>query len=202
MMKYNCLIMKRKFPSYSSPIQFPKEIPFGSNEHIWMRSAWSGKVREFIVASQTSYLDELGTELVLNVNDCIRSSPFAKFVCVSDITEKPCKVWVLDSESHAYVCGFLSEANVFRSSVSEYELDASDRVSLAPVHHSGYENGHLWSIQSNRLMIVHVRDRVIVYSRPFWEMTGTDFVRAFLGEDSDCESTLIALLEMNGFAFV
>jgi hypothetical protein len=201
MMKYNCSMMKRKFLSHS-PIQLPKEIPFAPNEHVWVRSAWSGRVREFIMASQTSYLDELGTELMLNVKECIRSSPFAKFVRVSEVVHKPCRVWVLDSESHVYVCGALSESNVFRSSVSEYELDASERVSLSPVHHSGYESGHMWSIQSNRLMIVHVRDRVIVYSRPLWEMSSIDFVRTFLGEDSECESTLIALLEMNGFAFV
>lgn len=199
MMKYD-LMMKRKLSM--SPIQCPREVPFAPNEHVWVQLASTGQIREYIVVSQTSYLDELGTELVLNGKECIRSSPFARFVRVSQITEKPCRVWVLDSETHQYVCGELSESNVFRSSTGEYVLDAADQVSLSPVHHSGFENGYLWSIQSNKLLIVHVRERVIVYSRPLWEMTDTSFVRAFVGEDSECESTLIALLEMNGFASV
>jgi hypothetical protein len=150
------------------------------------------------MASQTTYLDELGTELMLN-RPVIRSSPFAKFVRVLNIIHKPCKVWVLDSESHEYRCGTLSEKNMFRSATCEYELDLYDRVSLSPVHHSGYENGCMWSIQSNKLLIVHVRERIIVCARPLWEMKSADFVREFVGVDSECESTLSALLEMNGF---
>lgn len=189
---------KRK---YFSPIQIPLEVPFARNEHVWMQYP-NGKVREYIMASQTTYLDDLGTELVLT-RPVIRTSPFARFVRVSGIVDKPCKVWVLDSESHEYRCGILYAKNVFRPSTcgcgEEYELDDHDRVSLAPVHHSGYENGCMWSIQSNKLWIVHVQERVIVCSRPLWEMKGAEFVRPFVGPDSECESTLIALLEMNGF---
>lgn len=194
MMHTSLLQKKRK---YFSPIQIPMEVPFARNEHVWMEYP-NGQVCEYIVASQKTYLDELGTELVLN-RPVIRSSPFARFVRVSDIPHKPCKVWVLDSESHQYTCGVLSERNVFASTTCEYELDIHDRVSLAPVHHSGYENGCIWSIQKNRLLIVHVRERVIVCSRALWEMTGAEFVREFVGADSECESTLFALLEMNGF---
>lgn len=193
-MKLSLLDRKRK---YFSPIQIPLEVPFARNEHVWVRSP-NGKTREFIMVSQTTYLDELGTELVLN-RPVIRSSPFAKFVRVVGVENKPCRVWVLDSESHEYRCGTLSEKNVFRAGMCEYELDANDRVSLSPVHHTGYENGCVWSIQSNKLLIVHVCERVILCSRPLWEMKGADFVREFLGPESECESTLIALLEMNGF---
>ena len=201
MMNTSALIQKKR--KYFSPMQIPLEVPFAANEHIWARLP-NGLVREYIVASESSYLDEMGTELMLDVKQSyIRSSPFGRFVCVSEIQNKPCKVWVLDSETHSYTCGELSESNVFRTSLSEYELSSTDQVSLSPVYHSGLENGHMWSIQSNRLMIVHVWERVIVCSCPLWEISGgTDFVREFVGTDSDCESVLIALMEMNGFPCV
>lgn len=201
MMNTSALIQKKR--KYFSPIQIPLEVPFAATEHIWVRLP-NGLVREYIVVSERSYLDELGTELMLDTKQpYIRASPFARFVHVSEIQNKPCKVWVLDSETHSYTCGDLSESNMFRTSLSEYELESTDEVSLSPVHHSGLENGHIWSIQSNRLMIVRVRERVIVCSRPLWEISdGTDFVHEFVGTDSECESVLIALIEMNGFSCV
>lgn len=191
---HTSLLKKRKH-NYS-PVRVPLEVPFAVNEHIWVRLR-NGQVREYIVASERSYLDELGTELMLDTkkHHYIRSSPFAKFVRVSDVPDKPCKVWVLDSETHSYTCGILSESDVFRTDLSKYKLESTNYVSLSPVHHAGLENGHMWSIQSNRLMIVHVRDRVI-YSYALWDMKTTEFVRAFVGEDSVCESTLIALMEI------
>lgn len=181
-----------------SPIRVPEVVPFSVGEHVWTRTC-AGRLIEYIIVSESSGMNSMGMEITLNPKTCIRTSPHARFVRVREIESKPCFAWVLDSETHMYTGGILSANDKFNDL---YELDKDTIVSLTPVHHLGFENGHVWTIASNKFEVFDVREHVIAVLKPLWTLTSTTFVRKYFGLDSECEFTLNALMDMNGFSYV
>lgn len=178
-------------PIQRRPVKIPDVIPFSTNEHVWVRLG-SGQWLEYIAVSASTGINGTGVEITLDPRTCVRTSPHARFVRVAEIEHKPCYVWVLDSESHAYVGGIVSANNKFNG----YELNPDELVSTTPVYHSGFENGHMWTIARGRFEIFDVKERVIVENRPLDKLTCASFVRTYVGLDSDCEFTLNALIDM------
>lgn len=178
-------------------------FPLAEGEHVWVPLK-QGRVLEYVAVSPNAALDPLGTEIAIDLATCIRSSPHASFVQVQQIGNKPTRVWVLDSDTHQYVGGMLNKNNLFvpHNRTCSFYLCKEQVVSTKPVYLSGLENGHVWTITQHRLMIVHVHQRVIVCSRPLWNLPNPCFLKTYLGDDSECEFTLNALMEMNGFSFV
>jgi hypothetical protein len=193
MMQVSRLICKKRM---YSPIRVPEVVPFSIGEHVWTRTC-AGRLIEYVIVSDKSGMNSTGMEITLDPKTCIRTSPHARFVRVSAIEKKPCFVWVLDSETHMYTGGILTENNRFND---VYELEKNTVVSLTPVHHLGFDNGHVWSISSNKIEVFDVRERVIMEHRGLWNLTSTTFVRTYFGLDSECEFTLNALMDMNGFS--
>ncbi len=192
------LIMPSTRKRMYSPIRVPDVVPFSMGEHVWTRTC-AGRLIEYIIVSDKSGINSMGMEITLSPKTCIRTSPHARFVPVRAIENKPCYVWVLDSESHAYTGGILSANNKFNDL---FELDKDTVVSLTPVHHLGFENGHMWTIASNKIEVFDVREHVIVELKPLWNLTSTTFVRKYFGLDSECEFVLNALMDTNGFSCV
>lgn len=179
-----------------SPIRVPDVVPFSIGEHVWTRTC-TGRLLEYIIVSDKSGIDSMGMEITLDPKMCIRTSPYARFVPVRAIESKPCLVWVLDSETHMYTGGILSANDKFNDT---FELDKDSIVSLAPVHHLGFDNGHVWSIASNKIEVFNMREHVIMEHRTLWKLASTTFVREYFGLDSECEFVLNALVDMNGFS--
>lgn len=191
--------MMHSFKLYSPihRIRTPDAIPFSTNEHVWVRIG-AGQWLEYIAVSKSSGVNSTGVEISLDPRTCVRTSPHARFVRVSAIAQKPCYVWVLDSESHVYKGGILSANDMFNG----YELDKDTLVSTTPVYHSGYESGHIWTIARGRFEIFDTKECVIVENRPLDKITCVSFVRKYVGLDSDCEFTLNALVDTMSFSSV
>ncbi len=198
MMQVSKLIMPATRKRMYSPIRIPEVVPFSIGEHVWTRTC-AGRLIEYVIVSDKSGVNSMGMEITLDPKTCIRTSPHARFVRVRAIEKKPCFVWVLDSETHMYSGGILSENDRFNGT---YELDKDAIVSLTPVHHLGFDNGYIWTIASNKIEVFDVREHVIAELTPLWKMTSTAFVRKYFGLDSECEFTLNALMDMNGFSCV